>query len=62
MKSEFLQHIWEPFAQEDGGSRTNYKGTGLGMAITKQFVDMMGGTITVKSRLNEGSGQVWTQR
>ncbi len=55
MKPEFLQHIWEPFAQEDGGSRTNYKGTGLGMAITKQFVDMMGGTITVESRLNEGS-------
>ncbi len=55
MKQEFLQHIWEPFAQEDGGNRTNYKGTGLGMAITKKFVDMMGGTITVESRLNEGS-------
>ncbi len=55
MKPEFLQHIWEPFAQEDDGSRTIYKGTGLGMTITKQFVDMMGGTITVESRLNEGS-------
>lgn len=55
MKQEFLQHIWEPFAQEDGGNRTNYKGTGLGMAITKQFVDMMGGTITVESLLHEGS-------
>ncbi len=55
MKPEFLQHIWEPFAQEDGGNRTNYKGTGLGMAITKQFVDMMDGTITVESRLHEGS-------
>ncbi len=55
MKQEFLKHIWEPFAQEDGGSRTNYKGTGLGMAITKRFVDMMGGTITVESRLNAGS-------
>ncbi len=55
MKPEFLQHIWEPFAQEDGGSRTNYKGTGLGMAITKKFVDMMCGTITVESHLNEGS-------
>ncbi len=55
MKPEFLQHIWEPFAQEDDGSRTNYNGTGLGMAITRQFVDMMGGTITVESRLNEGS-------
>ncbi len=55
MKPEYLKHIWEPFSQEDGGNRTNYKGTGLGMAITKQFVDMMGGTITVESRLNEGS-------
>ncbi len=55
MKPEFLKHIWEPFSQEDGGSRTNYKGSGLGMAITKQFVDMMGGTITVESRLHEGS-------
>ncbi len=55
MKPEFLQHIWEPFSQEDGGNRTNYKGTGLGMAITKQFVDMMGGTISVESRLHEGS-------
>ncbi len=55
MKQEFLQHIWEPFAQEDGGNRTNYKGTGLGMAITKNFVDMMGGTITVESHLHEGS-------
>ena len=55
MRPEFLKHIWEPFSQEDGGTRTNYKGTGLGMAITKQFVDMMGGTITVESRLHEGS-------
>ncbi len=55
MKQEYLKHIWEPFSQEDGGNRTNYKGTGLGMAITKQFVDMMGGTIAVESRLHEGS-------
>ncbi len=55
MKPEYLQHIWEPFSQEDGGNRTNYKGTGLGMAITKQFVDMMGGTITVESQLYKGS-------
>ncbi len=55
MKPEFLKHIWEPFAQEDGGNRTNYKGTGLGMSITKQFVDMMGGTITVESQLHTGS-------
>ncbi len=55
MKPGFLKHIWEPFSQEDGGNRNNYKGTGLGMAITKKFVDMMGGTIAVESRLQEGS-------
>ena len=42
-------------AQEDGGTRTSYKGTGLGMSITKKFVDLMGGTITVESQLNVGS-------
>ncbi len=55
MKQEYLKHIWEPFSQEDGGTRTTYKGTGLGMAITKQFVDMMGGVISVESQLNVGS-------
>ncbi len=55
MKPEFLPRIFEPFAQEDGGTRSTYKGTGLGMAITKQFVDLMGGTIQVESQLNIGS-------
>lgn len=55
MKEEFLPHLFEAFAQEDGGMRTTYKGTGLGMAITKKFVDMMGGTIEVTSRVNVGT-------
>lgn len=55
MKEEFIPHLFEPFAQEDDGMRTTYKGTGLGMAITKQFVDMMGGTIEVQSTLNVGT-------
>ncbi|MCI8994811.1 MAG: response regulator [Lachnospiraceae bacterium] len=55
MKPEFLPHIFDAFAQEDDGNRSNYKGTGLGMAITKKFVDLMGGTIEVESRINEGS-------
>lgn len=49
MKPEFLPHLFDPFVQEDGGTRTNYKGTGLGMSITKKFMDLMGGTIQVES-------------
>jgi signal transduction histidine kinase/ActR/RegA family two-component response regulator len=55
MSEEFQKKIFEPFSQEDGGSRTTYKGTGLGMAISKQFVDMMGGTIALESHQGEGS-------
>lgn len=55
MKPEFLPHIFEAFAQEDGGTRSTYTGTGLGMAITKKFVDLMGGTIAVESRVNVGT-------
>jgi CheY-like chemotaxis protein len=55
MSEEFQEHIFEAFSQEDGGSRTHYMGTGLGMSITQQFVELMGGTITVQSRLSEGS-------
>ena len=55
MKAEFLEHIWETFSQEDGGARSEYKGTGLGTAIAKSLVELMGGTISVKSKLNEGS-------
>ena len=55
MSQEFLGKIWEAFSQADGGARSKYKGTGLGMAITKQFVDLMGGTITVQSEIDVGS-------
>lgn len=62
MKAEYLPHLFEAFSQEDDGTRTNYKGTGLGMAITKEFVEMMGGTIEVESKLNAGtrfSIEIW---
>lgn len=55
MSEEFLGRIFEEFAQEDNGARTQYKGTGLGMAITKQYVDLMGGTILVESKKGMGS-------
>ena len=55
MTEEFIEHIFDEFSQEENNARTHYKGTGLGMAITKRYVDLMGGTISVKSRKGEGS-------
>ena len=55
MSEEFVAHIFDEFSQEDHGARTQYKGTGLGMAITKQYVDLMGGTISVESKKGVGS-------
>jgi signal transduction histidine kinase/ActR/RegA family two-component response regulator len=55
MKPEFLPHLYDTFSQEDGGTRTSYKGTGLGMAITKNLVELMAGTIQVSSVLNVGT-------
>ena len=55
MSREFVQHIFDEFSQEENGARTHYKGTGLGMAITKRYVDLMGGTICVESEKGRGS-------
>ena len=55
MDEEFVDHIFEEFSQEEHGARTQYKGTGLGMAITKKYVDLMGGTISVESKKGVGS-------
>ena len=55
MSKEFLQHIFEPFAQEKSDARSVYHGTGLGMAIVKKMIDKMGGTISVTSEAGKGS-------
>lgn len=60
MTEEFLQHIFEPFTQEAHSSRTTYKGTGLGMAITKKLVDQMHGSLDVESE--PGKGTTFTVR
>ncbi|MFR4272372.1 MAG: ATP-binding protein [Blautia faecis] len=60
MTKEFQKHIFEPFAQEDAGSRTKFAGTGLGMAISKNLVEKMGGTITFESK--EGAGTTFVIR
>ena len=56
MSEEFQKKLFDPFSQEDdANARTQYKGTGLGMAITKKYVDMMGGSIAVESKKGAGS-------
>ena len=55
MTEAFQKQIFEPFAQEDTGSRTKYAGTGLGMPITKKLVEIMGGTISFESKEGVGS-------
>ena len=55
MTEAFQKQIFEPFAQEDTGSRTKFAGTGLGMAISKKLVEKMGGTITFESEKGAGT-------
>ena len=55
MSEEFMEHIFEPFTRAENSMTSRIQGTGLGMAITKNIVDMMGGTIEVESKLGEGS-------
>lgn len=55
MEPDFQNRIWEPFLQEHGRSSNGHKGTGLGMAITKKLVGLMGGTVKLESRLGIGS-------
>lgn len=50
-----LESIFEPFVQQEGQIHKTYGGTGLGLTISKKLANAMGGDITVKSRLHEGS-------
>ena len=58
MDKEFIPKIFEAFSQEDATTTNRYGGSGLGMAITKNFVEMMGGDINVESE--KGVGSVFT--
>ncbi len=58
MSPEFVAHVFEPFERERSSTVSGIQGTGLGMAITKNIVDMMGGAISVVSE--EGKGTTFT--
>ncbi len=55
MSPEFLSHIFEPFEREYTSTISQTQGTGLGMSITKNLVDLMGGTIQVTSEPDQGT-------
>ena len=55
MSEEFQKHIFEPFERERSSTVSKVQGTGLGMAITKSVVDLMGGSISVESATGKGT-------
>lgn len=60
MSEDFLTHVYDAFAREHSTTASGIEGTGLGMSITKELVDMMGGTLDIKSEL--GIGTIVTAR
>ena len=55
ISDDYLEHLFNPFSREVSSTVNSIQGTGLGMAITKNLVDLMSGTISVKSKQGEGS-------
>lgn len=55
MSEEFMKHMFEPFTQENQPDKSSQEGTGLGLTIVKKFVELSGGTISVESKLGEGT-------
>lgn len=55
MSPEFVEHLFTPFERERTSTVSQIQGTGLGMAITKSIVDMMGGTIEVETEKGKGT-------
>jgi signal transduction histidine kinase len=55
ISAESLGKLFQPFSQVDGSATRKYNGTGLGLALSRKFCQMMGGDITVESEPGRGS-------
>lgn len=55
MSEEFIQHICEDYTRAEDSRVSKTQGTGLGMSVVKGFTELMGGTLTIKSRQGKGS-------
>ena len=55
MSEDFIPKLFEPFSQEDATTTNRYGGSGLGLALTKNMVGLMGGTISVESKKGKGT-------
>ena len=60
MSEDFQKVLFNPFTQEHRDDNSEMRGTGLGLAIVKKIIDAMGGTLTVKSKIGEGSEFLFT--
>ena len=60
MSEEFQEHVFDSFSRERTSTQSGMKGTGLGMAITRNIVDMMGGTVSLTSKEGKGTEFVVT--
>ena len=55
MSEEYLKHVFEPFTRAESATKSGIICTGLGMAITKSLTELMGGTISIESKLGVGT-------
>ncbi|MBL7859223.1 MAG: hypothetical protein JNM57_16140 [Cyclobacteriaceae bacterium] len=55
ISEEFLPRIFNPFEQESSGRNRSHEGSGLGLSITKRYLELLGGEIRIKSEKNKGS-------
>lgn len=60
MEKDFLENIFSKFSQEDKSTARKYGGTGLGMAITRELTELMGGNVIAKSEKGKGSSIIFT--